>query len=71
MTLVNETMQVQSHSDPSPVERDERRWDLWARLTLIGGFLLILIPLVTSLAGLRYPGDGWGSTSAGAFGLIG
>jgi hypothetical protein len=71
MTVVTETMQVQSHSDPPQVERDERRWDLWAWLTLIAGFLLILIPLLTSLAGMRYPGDGWGSTSVGAFGLTG
>ncbi len=47
-------------------DRDERGWDLWAWLTLVAGLALVLVPLLTSLAGMPYPSDGWGSTAAGA-----
>jgi uncharacterized membrane protein (UPF0136 family) len=52
-------------------EQNEKRWDRWSWLTLAAGLALILVPLLTSLAGMRYPGDGWASTSAGGFGITG
>lgn len=45
---------------------DERRWDRGAWLTLAAGLALVLVPLLTSLAGMGYPGDGWASKASGA-----
>jgi hypothetical protein len=71
MTVVTEAMQAQSYSDPSPVERDERRWDLWAWLTLAAAILLVVWPLLNTLSIAPYPFDGWTSFSESGFDLGG
>ncbi len=57
--------------DPTVTDRDERRWDRWGRLTLMIGVVLLVWPVLTTLATYRYPSDGWSSTSVESFSIGG
>ncbi|MCW5865328.1 MAG: hypothetical protein KIT52_19735 [Anaerolineae bacterium] len=57
--------------DPTATDRDERRWDRWGRLTLVIGVVLLVWPVLTTLATYRYPTDGWSSTPIESFSIGG
>ena len=57
--------------DPTATDRDERRWDRWGWMTLVIGIVLIVWPMLTTLATFRYPSDGWNSSPTDGFGLGG
>ncbi len=57
--------------DPAATDRDERRWDRWGRLTLVIGVVLLVWPVLSTLATYRYPTDGWSSTAVENFDIGG